>query len=281
MSMNLFIHEMGRSETEAFLHAYIVNEPETAEGLCLVRKSSLTDSSLRKYEGSYCLIAISYVLRNTDGLRIRHSLLWHNIDEDKYVIKTSSRSSRTWTLRGPPTTVSASEWSELGPLLQRIGLLRNYAQPSGAIVSLDADSSYGISYGAEDTASSDSSGPSKSVSEASKSSSEKSDTSNVEDNNTCIVCMDASITHTTVPCGHLKFCETCSAILKARNDPCPVCRGAVTNYMKVFSGGFIRSLDRGLDKVVEKFEPQVINSILVQINQGYSDRQIIKNLENL
>ena len=255
MSINLFIHEMGRSETEALLNAYIVNEPDTAEGLCLVRKSSLTYSSLRKYDGSYCLIAISYVLRNHDGLRIRHSLLWHNIDEDKYVIKTS---------RSSPTTISTSEWSELGSLLQNIGLLRNYAQPSGSLVSLDVDSSYGISYGAEDI-----SGTSKS--------SEKSDASVLEDDETCIVCMDEQITHTTIPCGHLKFCESCSEILMTRNDPCPVCRGDVISYMKVFSGGF----SRNLEKVVENFEPHVINSILNQINQGYSDQKIITNLENV
>ena len=51
------------------------------------------------------------------------------------------------------------------------------------------------------------------------------------DEKLCAICMDSQITHVLVPCGHAKFCFNCVENVKE----CPVCRGAVTMCVKLFS----------------------------------------------
>lgn len=59
-----------------------------------------------------------------------------------------------------------------------------------------------------------------------------------ESDNTCIVCMERDRTHTTVPCGHLRFCGECVAmLLRKGQDTCPECREPLASikFMQCFS----------------------------------------------
>ena len=47
----------------------------------------------------------------------------------------------------------------------------------------------------------------------------------------CVVCMDAPRTHTAAPCGHLRFCGACTALL---NNVCPVCRAPAFGFFEIF-----------------------------------------------
>ena len=53
----------------------------------------------------------------------------------------------------------------------------------------------------------------------------------------CIICLDAPVTHSLVPCGHAHFCADCSAMIVAGavQDPplCPMCRQPVTGSAEV------------------------------------------------
>ena len=54
----------------------------------------------------------------------------------------------------------------------------------------------------------------------------------------CIICFDQARTHTTVPCGHLKFCGDCAAkMTKQGREHCPECNHTLNpaqKFMKVF-----------------------------------------------
>ena len=51
----------------------------------------------------------------------------------------------------------------------------------------------------------------------------------------CNVCMDAETTHAFVPCGHYCVCGECARTLTSRKDAeCPICRQAVTGYMRIY-----------------------------------------------
>ena len=57
----------------------------------------------------------------------------------------------------------------------------------------------------------------------------------------CVVCMEALPTHASVPCGHRCICARCSEdLVRGRADgreaqlKCPMCRGAVQMFMRVF-----------------------------------------------
>ena len=54
----------------------------------------------------------------------------------------------------------------------------------------------------------------------------------------CIICFDQARTHTTVPCGHLKFCGDCAAkMTKQGREHCPECNHKLNpaqKFMKVF-----------------------------------------------
>ena len=51
--------------------------------------------------------------------------------------------------------------------------------------------------------------------------------------NFCLVCFKLA-DWAIYPCGHTSYCETHGAVAKARGDSCPVCRGHITDGMKVF-----------------------------------------------
>jgi hypothetical protein len=51
----------------------------------------------------------------------------------------------------------------------------------------------------------------------------------------CSVClMPRSRTFVLRPCNHASFCADCSAILEARGDSCPICRGTVEERFEIF-----------------------------------------------
>ena len=60
-----------------------------------------------------------------------------------------------------------------------------------------------------------------------------------DDDDTCIICMDRKRTHTTVPCGHFKFCGDCAAkMTKEGRQKCPECNVTLNpaqKFMKVFT----------------------------------------------
>jgi hypothetical protein len=50
----------------------------------------------------------------------------------------------------------------------------------------------------------------------------------------CLVCYDAQKTICFVPCGHVVTCDQCAEIIRAREDPCVICRTPVTAIVKPF-----------------------------------------------
>ena len=48
----------------------------------------------------------------------------------------------------------------------------------------------------------------------------------------CKVCFDAPVNVLLIPCRHLALCETCAALSKT----CPVCRGHVSERLRVYTG---------------------------------------------
>lgn len=56
-----------------------------------------------------------------------------------------------------------------------------------------------------------------------------------EENSLCCICRDATKTILLLPCRHLCLCEDCSVALQQRRGPCPVCREAVRDTLKVFA----------------------------------------------
>ena len=54
---------------------------------------------------------------------------------------------------------------------------------------------------------------------------------NVKENNQCIVCCDQAKDCVLMPCAHLALCFECSS----KVDQCPLCRGAISNRIKIFN----------------------------------------------
>jgi hypothetical protein len=50
----------------------------------------------------------------------------------------------------------------------------------------------------------------------------------------CLVCYDAEKSMCFVPCGHVVTCDQCAEIIRARQDPCVICRTPVTTIVKPF-----------------------------------------------
>ena len=50
----------------------------------------------------------------------------------------------------------------------------------------------------------------------------------------CCVCQDAEAVMAACPCGHVCVCEEHAAVLKHRHEPCPMCRGVVERFMRVW-----------------------------------------------
>lgn len=48
----------------------------------------------------------------------------------------------------------------------------------------------------------------------------------------CIICLDAEKTHVIVPCGHYCLCTACSK--KITKDKCPICKGNITDIIRIY-----------------------------------------------
>lgn len=57
---------------------------------------------------------------------------------------------------------------------------------------------------------------------------------NDEDQELCIICLEFKVSHACIPCGHLKYCESCVKIIVDRNE-CAVCRSKVQSVYKIFT----------------------------------------------
>jgi hypothetical protein len=56
-----------------------------------------------------------------------------------------------------------------------------------------------------------------------------------DEENMCVVCMDAPKDYLIVPCGHQCVCASCAEQLtKTRTPTCPVCREPIQQTVKVF-----------------------------------------------
>jgi len=53
-----------------------------------------------------------------------------------------------------------------------------------------------------------------------------------ENQNECVICMNAPRDVVIIPCGHLICCENCVVQCKE----CPLCRGVINDNLKVFFG---------------------------------------------
>eukprot|EP01083_Nonionella_stella_P022055 60987_1 len=52
----------------------------------------------------------------------------------------------------------------------------------------------------------------------------------VDQDGTCIVCMESLAIVAFVPCGHMKMCEYCASIV----HECPLCRGNINSRMRIY-----------------------------------------------
>ena len=51
----------------------------------------------------------------------------------------------------------------------------------------------------------------------------------------CVVCYEErNGTFALLPCGHAKICETCCVKTVEETKTCPLCRGNVSKYQKIF-----------------------------------------------
>lgn len=55
--------------------------------------------------------------------------------------------------------------------------------------------------------------------------------SNLEDDHSCVICLDNEPTMLIVPCGHACLCIHCG---KQKLSNCPICRGTVTQIIKMY-----------------------------------------------
>ena len=58
------------------------------------------------------------------------------------------------------------------------------------------------------------------------------DTYNEDD--TCIICMDAKKEALFFPCGHVVSCMECGCLVKQRSDPCVICREKIDEVVRTF-----------------------------------------------
>lgn len=56
----------------------------------------------------------------------------------------------------------------------------------------------------------------------------------VADAESCVICMDAKITHLFAPCGHFCVCESCCKRVSDDKQKCPMCNAAVAMGLKLF-----------------------------------------------
>ncbi|CAL8074549.1 unnamed protein product [Orchesella dallaii] len=51
---------------------------------------------------------------------------------------------------------------------------------------------------------------------------------------TCVICQDKSVSYMSIPCKHVCLCDACVHDLVEHDHRCPICRGNVVRYEKVF-----------------------------------------------
>lgn len=49
----------------------------------------------------------------------------------------------------------------------------------------------------------------------------------------CVICLEKKSIYASIPCGHLKYCETCIKIVQIKNE-CAICRSHVDSICKIF-----------------------------------------------
>jgi hypothetical protein len=47
----------------------------------------------------------------------------------------------------------------------------------------------------------------------------------------CVICMESPCCVVLKPCGHARFCRDCTAELRRRHQPCPLCRANVRSHV--------------------------------------------------
>ena len=77
-----------------------------------------------------------------------------------------------------------------------------------------------------------------------------------DENRTCSICLDAPADFCCVPCGHQCACQECLSEIKMATGKCPICRGQITNIMKVFKAG-VDDSDEGGNVKCSDDEPVV------------------------
>lgn len=50
-------------------------------------------------------------------------------------------------------------------------------------------------------------------------------------NQECVICLDTPSDTIIMPCGHMTVCKDCGVHLKSKNQPCPICRGAISSLL--------------------------------------------------
>ena len=59
------------------------------------------------------------------------------------------------------------------------------------------------------------------------------ETSTLGGGTTCSICFMGTKSHAAVPCGHLFACGDCAEALTEKDQPCPMCRGAIEKFIQV------------------------------------------------
>jgi len=70
----------------------------------------------------------------------------------------------------------------------------------------------------------------------------------------CVICEDQIISHVAIPCGHLFACEKCSNIIK---NKCPLCKGLIDNYYKIYLNRSPVDLDSELETSMDSSEKSI------------------------
>ncbi|CAL5079994.1 unnamed protein product [Urochloa decumbens] len=50
----------------------------------------------------------------------------------------------------------------------------------------------------------------------------------------CVICLDAPVEGACVPCGHMAFCMPCLENVKSKKGPCPICRAAINQVIRLY-----------------------------------------------
>ena len=59
------------------------------------------------------------------------------------------------------------------------------------------------------------------------------ETSTLGGGTTCTICFMGTKSYAAVPCGHQFACSDCADALMRKGQPCPMCRGAIREFIQV------------------------------------------------